>query len=103
MLVLCDDLVIYLRRAPFFFFCSSRRRHTTSLRDWSSDVCSSDLPCHGSKYNEAGEYQLGPAPTGLNRFKLTVTGNAVSVDTSTIVPGPPRGTNTTHQSPEGPF
>src|SRR6266576_6012089 len=25
------------------FFCSSRRRHTRSLRDWSSDVCSSDL------------------------------------------------------------
>src|SRR5690349_23701190 len=31
-------LVVYL---PFFF--SSRRRHTRSLRDWSSDVCSSDL------------------------------------------------------------
>src|SRR5215204_7222266 len=29
-------------RTPFFFF-SSRRRHTVSLRDWSSDVCSSDL------------------------------------------------------------
>src|SRR5215469_18288156 len=27
-----------------FFFFSSRRRHTRSLRDWSSDVCSSDLP-----------------------------------------------------------
>src|SRR5690349_24206899 len=26
-----------------FFFFSSRRRHTRSLRDWSSDVCSSDL------------------------------------------------------------
>src|SRR5579871_4471378 len=25
-----------------FFFFSSRRRHTRSLRDWSSDVCSSD-------------------------------------------------------------
>src|SRR5206468_5673116 len=25
------------------FFCSSRRRHTRSDRDWSSDVCSSDL------------------------------------------------------------
>src|SRR6267378_5405223 len=24
------------------FFFSSRRRHTRSLRDWSSDVCSSD-------------------------------------------------------------
>src|SRR6266496_5736909 len=29
----------------FFFFFSSRRRHTRSLRDWSSDVCSSDLSC----------------------------------------------------------
>src|SRR5690349_22626506 len=27
----------------FFFFFSSRRRHTRSLRDWSSDVCTSDL------------------------------------------------------------
>src|SRR5699024_11284847 len=27
----------------FFFFFSSRRRHTISKRDWSSDVCSSDL------------------------------------------------------------
>src|SRR6266513_1042682 len=26
-----------------FFFFSSRRRHTISKRDWSSDVCSSDL------------------------------------------------------------
>src|SRR5207247_2701100 len=25
------------------FFFSSRRRHTISTRDWSSDVCSSDL------------------------------------------------------------
>src|SRR6266496_5516098 len=35
-----------------FFFFSSRRRHTRSLRDWSSDVCSSDLDddlvLHGS-------------------------------------------------------
>src|SRR5215203_5137806 len=28
----------------FFFFFSSRRRHTRYWRDWSSDVCSSDLP-----------------------------------------------------------
>src|SRR5438034_9231089 len=30
----------------FFFFFSSRRRHTRSLCDWSSDVCSSDLGVH---------------------------------------------------------
>ena len=27
----------------FFFFFASRRRHTRLRRDWSSDVCSSDL------------------------------------------------------------
>src|SRR5699024_11956661 len=29
-----------------YFFFSSRRRHTISKRDWSSDVCSSDLPIY---------------------------------------------------------
>src|SRR5712664_1657631 len=32
----------------FFFFFSSRRRHTRSDRDWSSDVCSSDLLVDGA-------------------------------------------------------
>src|SRR5207247_5504171 len=35
----------------FVFFFSSRRRHTRSTRDWSSDVCSSDLVPH---YRNAG-------------------------------------------------
>jgi cytochrome b6-f complex iron-sulfur subunit len=63
-----------------------------------------ECPCHGSKYNKAGEYQLGPAPTGLQRFPITVddSGN-VMVDTSTILPGPPRGTDTIHENPQGPF
>src|SRR5260221_8822538 len=33
-----------------FFFFSSRRRHTRSLCDWSSDVCSSDLRPNGRDY-----------------------------------------------------
>src|SRR5690606_40670242 len=32
--------------AAFLFFFSSRRRHTRFSRDWSSDVCSSDLRAH---------------------------------------------------------
>src|SRR3989442_14967601 len=35
-------LVVDVRNCVFFFF-SSRRRHTRCGRDWSSDVCSSDL------------------------------------------------------------
>src|SRR6266513_4764166 len=36
----------------FFFFFSSRRRHTRSKRDWSSDVCSSDLGAPGETVTE---------------------------------------------------
>src|SRR5699024_11984152 len=35
-----------------FFFFSSRRRHTRSKRDWSSDVCSSDLTVQHYKLGE---------------------------------------------------
>jgi cytochrome b6-f complex iron-sulfur subunit len=62
-----------------------------------------ECPCHGSKYNDAGEYQLGPAPRGMDRFKMTVTGDNVVVDTSTVVLGPPRGTDTISEPPQGPF
>src|SRR5207253_8063186 len=37
-IVVCLLFIIF-----FFFFFSSRRRHTRWPRDWSSDVCSSDL------------------------------------------------------------
>src|SRR2546421_964172 len=39
----CTILFLLLFFRVFFFFFSSRRRHTRSDRDWSSDVCSSDL------------------------------------------------------------
>src|SRR5438128_12307657 len=39
----------------FFFFFSSRRRHTRCYRDWSSDVCSSDLAAAGEGKGRAGE------------------------------------------------
>src|SRR5256884_1602477 len=36
-------LVMLFTSTDIFFFFSSRRRHTRCSRDWSSDVCSSDL------------------------------------------------------------
>src|SRR5207245_4946756 len=36
-------LLVFVFCFCFFFFFSSRRRHTRCYRDWSSDVCSSDL------------------------------------------------------------
>src|SRR2546422_2675947 len=37
-----------LQEAHYIFFFSSRRRHTICSRDWSSDVCSSDLNFAGA-------------------------------------------------------
>jgi cytochrome b6-f complex iron-sulfur subunit len=63
-----------------------------------------ECPCHGSKYNEAGEYQLGPAPTGMERFPISVDGSGVVVvDTAERIPGPPRGTDTISEPPQGPY
>ena len=62
-----------------------------------------ECPCHGSKYNGAGEYQLGPAPRGMDRFKLEITDGNIVVDTSEVILGPPRGTDTVSQPPQGPF
>jgi cytochrome b6-f complex iron-sulfur subunit len=62
-----------------------------------------ECPCHGSKYNKVGEKVGGPAPRGLDRFVLEVSGGNIVVDTGNLVLGPPIGTNTIDQSPEGPL
>jgi cytochrome b6-f complex iron-sulfur subunit len=61
-----------------------------------------ECPCHGSQYNRVGEKKGGPAPRGLDRFATSVEGGALTVDTGTIIQGPPIGTNTTGQEAEGP-
>src|SRR2546421_9349734 len=60
-------------RWSFVFFFSSRRRHTISDRDWSSDVCSSDLDSlispftslHGSTRIGSG-CTIGPLTTMID-------------------------------------
>src|SRR5690606_40470573 len=52
----------------FLFFFSSRRRHTRFSRDWSSDVCSSDLAIGGETTVElVVEHRGQPAAAGLLR------------------------------------
>src|SRR6476620_6939372 len=52
----------------FFFFFSSRSRHTRYWRDWSSDVCSSDLAAL------AFATLLGERRVGLAQLTLVLVG-----------------------------
>src|SRR3712207_5455589 len=52
----------------FFFFFSSRRRHTRYWRDWSSDVCSSDL-------RPAGEQAVAAAQNGAWPYSFSTNPN----------------------------
>jgi cytochrome b6-f complex iron-sulfur subunit len=61
-----------------------------------------ECPCHGSKYNRVGEKRGGPAPRGLDRWPLSLSGSSIVVDTAgTAIQGPPIGTDTTGQGQEG--
>src|SRR5947207_8114807 len=60
--------------AAYEFFFSSRRRHTRSLCDWSSDVCSSDLVIHQQTSHNAHcprrvvEQSTGQGVGWINRY-----------------------------------
>jgi cytochrome b6-f complex iron-sulfur subunit len=62
-----------------------------------------ECPCHGARFDRVGERRDGPAPRGLDLMPATVTAGHLLIDSGTIVTGLPVGTNTTHQSPSGPF
>src|SRR5258707_9930030 len=60
-----DAIVIRTTLSVFFFFFSSRRRHTRYWRDWSSDVCSSDLvPLRRPRLERAARAGEPPARQG---------------------------------------
>ncbi len=61
-----------------------------------------ECPCHGSQYNQVGEKKGGPAPRGMDRFAMELSGDTFIVNTGQVIDGPPIGTNTTGQEAEGP-
>src|SRR5690606_26697634 len=69
----------------FWFFFSSRRRHTRFSRDWSSDVCSSDLGREGLSEDQlfqigAGLFEAGRYDGAVDAFRKAVALNPFSRD-----------------------
>src|SRR5690606_37696815 len=77
--VSCNILRYFFRALHFIcFFFSSRRRHTRFSRDWSSDVCSSDLwslVCRSFATSTAPS--LSPTPTPTRRSPNTSPSTAL--------------------------
>src|SRR5699024_11682050 len=71
------------------FFFSSRRRHTRSKRDWSSDVCSSDLPANLVRVDPDGTVAV--AATDLN----FPNGAVITPDGGTLIVGETTGNRCT--------
>jgi Rieske Fe-S protein len=58
-------------------------------------------PAHGTKFHRLGNYELGPAPRGLDRLATLVQNGVVWVNPNEVTPGPPRGSHDV--KPAGPF
>src|SRR5690606_31943832 len=67
-LFLSSSIVRVMLLPDLFFFFSSRRRHTRFSRDWSSDVCSSDL-----------YWELSFPVSGFSGFFITSDNSPLSV------------------------
>src|SRR6266403_3474778 len=69
-----------------FFFFSSRRRHTRSLRDWSSDVCSSDLVALTGNPGQANYAAAKAGMIGMSKsIAAEVAGRGITVNC--VAPG----------------
>ena len=65
-----------------------------------SSGCFAD-PAHGTKFDRLGNYELGPAPRGLDRLATLVQDGVVWVNPNEVTLGPPRGSHDI--KPTGPF
>src|SRR6266508_5722897 len=63
-------------RLGFVFFFSSRRRHTRWPRDWSSDVCSSDLGDREHELLGRRHFHIAPLAELDGAARLFVVGRA---------------------------
>src|SRR2546428_11407711 len=72
LVVYCSRSRTMWSRCSVIFFFSSRRRHTRSDRDWSSDVCSSDLERGAGELARdelAGNRELGEEHHEIGRIR----------------------------------
>jgi len=69
---------------------------------WCDTAEEFQCPCHGSKFNIAGERLAGPTPRGLDIYPYDIgSDQLVYIDTGSKITGPPPGTFTQPTPPGG--
>ena len=58
-----------------------------------------ECACHGSAFDITGAWVKGPAPRGMDQFKLTAVGDSLVANTKDLIPGPDHGSSL---PPKGP-
>src|SRR5262245_63018704 len=78
-----ECILWYRFHLVLLFFFSIRRRHTRCLSDWSSDVCSSDLPVRGEPHDRRLE-----AAEAVHRRVPVLQREAVAIERVLEAEGP---------------
>ena len=68
---------------------------------WCAPSQGFECPCHGSRYNAAGEYFGGPAPRNLDRFVVENRSGSFVIRTGSIIETP-RAPELSVEYPQGP-
>ncbi len=61
-----------------------------------------ECPCHGTVFNRAGDHLSGPAPRGMDQYKVEVVDGVIEIDTTEVITGPSPGTETINEPALGP-
>jgi cytochrome b6-f complex iron-sulfur subunit len=90
--VLAEGVIVLYQRCPHLGcrvpFCQSSQ--------WF------ECPCHGAKFDRVGEHRTGPSARGMDIFGAAIEQGRLVIDTTTVHPGLPVGTNSTHQRLQDP-
>jgi hypothetical protein len=107
------DEVTFVRQAHVFVVAPPNDE-PFALSSWSPHTANEPLlfcktsgwffsPAHSEKFDLHGNYELGPAPSGMGSFPIRVIDGYVDVDVSHQSAGAPRRAAGTDPRPSGPF
>ena len=107
------DEVTFVRPAHAFVVATPNAE-PYALSSWSPHMANEPLlfcrssgwffsPGHGEQFDLAGNYELGPAPSGMAVVPVRVVDGSVDLDVAHVQPGSARGASGTDPRPSGSF